>query len=68
MGPLPPQAEGVEELVVDAFYDLADGGYPPPQALGPTSLFGVAFGWVDDICSVTLEPSSVVQSAFEALE
>jgi hypothetical protein len=68
MGPLSPESEGVEELVVDALYDLADGSHPLPQALGPASLFGVAFGWVDDIRSVTLELSCVVQSAFEALE
>src|SRR5215208_5046364 len=67
MRPLLPEPEGVEQLIVDALYNLADCGYPPPQAFGPASLAGVAFGWVDDICSVTFEPSSVVFGAFEAL-
>ena len=31
MGTLPPQAEGVEQLVVDALHYLADRGHPPPQ-------------------------------------
>ena len=46
MGPLPPQTEGVEELVVDALHDLAYASDPPPQALGPY-LQGVAFGWAE---------------------
>src|SRR5215213_9499404 len=35
MGPLPSQAKGVEQLVVSALYDLADGGHPSTQMLGP---------------------------------
>jgi hypothetical protein len=66
MGPLPPEAEGVEELVVDAFYDLADGGYPPPQALGPVLLAGVAFGRVDDVCPVVFEPPPMVLGALDS--
>src|SRR5215212_3939648 len=33
MRPLPPQAEGVEQFVVGALHNLADGGHPPPAAL-----------------------------------
>src|SRR5918995_6996009 len=67
MGPLPPEAEGVEQLLVDALHDLADARDPPPQTFGPASLAGVAFGRMDDVRSVTLEPPEVVFSALEAL-
>ena len=68
MGPLPPQAEGIEELLVDALDDLANARYPPPQALGPASLARVAFGRMDEVCPVTLEPPEVVFGALKALE
>jgi hypothetical protein len=42
MTTISPQAKSVEQLIVDAFDDLADGGYPPPEPLGPV-LFGVSF-------------------------
>jgi hypothetical protein len=45
MRTISPQAKSVEQLIVDAFDDLADGGYPPPELLGPV-LFGVSFGQV----------------------
>src|SRR5215218_564709 len=64
---LSPEAEGVEQLVVDAFYDLADGGYPPPQALGPVPLAAVALGRVDDAHSIEIEPTPMVFFALEAL-
>src|SRR5215218_11149999 len=41
MGPLPPEAEGIEELVVDRLDDLAYSSYPSSQALGPVPLAGV---------------------------
>src|SRR5215210_454665 len=66
MGTLPPQAEGVEQLVVGALHDLADGGHPPPEALGP-GLFRVPFGRMDDSSPVVMEPLEVVFGAFEAL-
>src|SRR5918995_1532411 len=66
MGPLPPQAEGVEQLVVGALHDLADGGHPPPEALGP-GLSRVPFGRMDDSSPVVMEPLEVVFGAFEAL-
>src|SRR5215212_1098264 len=67
MGPLPPQTEDVEELVIDRLHDLADSGHPPPQALGPAPLAGVAFGWMDDLCSVAFEPPGVVLGPLETL-
>ena len=65
VGPLLPKAEGVEQLLVDGLYDLADAGYPAPKSLRP-HLAGVAFGRADDPCSVVLEPLPVVFRAFEA--
>ena len=59
MGTLSPEAEGIEELVVDRLDDLTDGGYPPPQTLGPGH-FGVALGRMDDLGSVALQPAPVV--------
>ena len=39
VGTLPPEAEDIEELVVDCLYDLTYPGNPPPRAacneLGP---------------------------------
>jgi hypothetical protein len=67
MGSLPPEAEGVEELVIGVLHDLADACDPPPQAFGPASLAGVAFGRMDDLCPVTFEPPSVVLGSLEAL-
>src|SRR5215218_9550284 len=67
MGSLPPQAEGVEELVIGVLHDLADACDPPPQAFGPASLARVACGRMDDVCSVTFEPPSMVLGALEAL-
>src|SRR5687767_7675641 len=66
MGALPPQAEGVEELVIGVLYDLADACDPPPQAFGPASLAGVAFGRMDDVCPVTFEPPPMVLGALKA--
>src|SRR5215208_2125735 len=63
---LPPQAEGIEQLIVDALYDLADTGYPTPQALGPY-LASVAFGRADKLRPVVIEPPPVIVSALEAL-
>jgi hypothetical protein len=67
VGPLPPQAEGVKELVIDGFYDLADGGDPPPQGFGPPPLFGVALGRMDEARSVLFEPTSMVLGSLEPL-
>jgi hypothetical protein len=64
MGPLPPQAKGVEELVVGDLYDLADRGYPSPQMLGP-GLERVSFGRMDDARPVALSPAAVVVGSFE---
>lgn len=66
VGPLSPQTEGVEELVVDRLHDLADAGDPSPQALGPY-LTGVAFGRTDKPRSVPIEPAPMVFFALEAL-
>ena len=66
MGPLPPQTEGIEEFVVDALYDLADGSHPTPESLGPRSAT-VAFGRMDDLSPIALEPSFMIFCTFEAL-
>src|SRR5215217_3931834 len=65
--PLPPEAEGVEEFVVDALHDLADGSYPPPQALGPAPLAAVAFRRMDDARPVAFQPAPMVFFALKAL-
>src|SRR5918995_1448380 len=65
-GPLPPQTESVEQLIVDALHDLTDAGHPAPQALGPY-LAGVAFGRADEPRSIVIKPPEVVFGAFEAL-
>src|SRR5215204_6211369 len=65
MGTLPPEAEGVEEFVVDRFDDLTYPGDPPPQVLGP-GLFGVALGRMDYLRPVVIEPATMVFGAFEA--
>jgi len=35
MGPFPPQAEGVEQFVVDRFNDLPQSSQPATPVLGP---------------------------------
>ena len=67
VGPFPPEAEGVEQLVIDDFYDLADGGDPPPQAFGPAPLSGVALGRMDEARCVVFQPPPVVLDALETL-
>jgi hypothetical protein len=65
--PLLPEAKGVEQLLIDGLYDLANPGYPAPQALRP-HLAGVAFGRADDnICPIVLEPPSVIVGALKTL-
>src|SRR5688500_390401 len=64
MGPLPPQAKGVEQLLIGAFYDLADAGHPSSQMLGP-GLERVSFGRMDDARPVALSPATVVLGSFE---
>jgi enamine deaminase RidA (YjgF/YER057c/UK114 family) len=65
MGTLPPEAEGVEEFVINRLDDLTYPGNPPPQRLGP-GLFGVALGRMDHLRPVAIEPAAMVFSAFEA--
>src|SRR5829696_4150425 len=65
--PLSAKAEGSVELLVDGFHNLADARYPTPKPLGPTPFASVAFGRADDPRPVTIEPSSVVVLALEAL-
>src|SRR5215213_8045115 len=66
MGALPPEAKGVEELVVDALDDLAYSGHPSSQALGP-GFAAVALGRVDDAHPVAIEPAPMVFFALKAL-
>src|SRR5829696_5388268 len=64
MGTLPPEAEGVEEFVIHRLYDLTYPANPPPQTLGPASLFGVALERMDYIRPVVIEPAAMVFGAF----
>src|SRR5215216_3931828 len=66
MGTLPPQTEGIEELLVDSLHDLTEGSHPLPQTLGPASLLGVALGRMEDFSSVALQPTPVVFSSLKA--
>src|SRR5947209_2616411 len=60
MRSFPPEAEGVEEFVVNTLHDLADTSYPTPQAFRPNLASSVAFGRADEPCLVALEPAAVV--------
>ena len=66
VGPLPPQTEGIEELVVDALHDLTDRGDPSPEPFRPR-LAAVTFKRMDYPRPVALLPPSVVLGAFETL-
>jgi hypothetical protein len=68
MGTLSPESEGVEEFVINRLDDLTYPGNPPPQALGPASLLGVALGRMDYLRPVVIEPAAMVLGAFEAFE
>jgi hypothetical protein len=63
---LSPEAKGVEQLVIDTLYDLADGGNPLPQTLGPPPLAGVIFGRADKLRSVALEPLLMIFGSLTA--
>src|SRR5919112_5286085 len=62
--PLPPQAESVEQLIVDAFDDLSESGHPPPQAFG-AGLSGVALGRLDDLGTIVIKPAPMVFGTLE---
>src|SRR3954468_7070586 len=62
MGPLPPQTESVEQLIVDALYDLTDAGYPAPEQLGPYFTAGVALGRADEPRPVRSNRATVCDS------
>src|SRR5215211_6062306 len=64
---LPPEAEGVEELVVNRLDDLTHPCNPPSKTLGPASLFGVSLGRVNNLCPVAFEPTPMVLGTFETL-
>jgi hypothetical protein len=66
MGPLPPEAKAVEELVLDALDDLAYCGHLSSQAFGP-GFAAIALGRVDDVHPVEIEPTPVVLFTFKAL-
>ena len=66
VGTLSPEAEGIEELVLDRLYDLTYPGNPPSQTLGPGP-FGVALGRMDHLRSVALQPAPVVLYSLQAL-
>ena len=55
-----------EQLVINCLDDLTYPGDPPPQALGPASLFGVALGRMDYLRPVVIEPAPVVLCTLEA--
>ena len=63
---LPPESEGVEQLVVDALHNLANASDPLPESFGP-GLAAVALGRVDDLCPVALKPPPMVLGALETL-
>src|SRR5829696_9488288 len=65
MGTLPPQTEGIEELVVDRLHDLTERSHPLPQTLGPGH-FGIALGRMEHLSSIALQPTPVVFSSLEA--
>jgi hypothetical protein len=67
VGAFSAKAEGSVELLVDGLHDLADARRPAPQLLGPIPLAPVAFERADDPRPVSIEPSSVVVLALEAL-
>jgi hypothetical protein len=54
------------ELVVDGLDNLADARYPTPQPSGPPSPAFGAFGWADELCPVSMKPSSMVVLTLKA--
>ena len=61
-----PEAEHIEQLVVDTLEDLADRSYPLPEPLGP-GFVGVAFGRMDELRSLFFKPAPVVFGSLKAL-
>src|SRR5262245_20690302 len=66
MGPLPVQAKGMPQLVVNRFHDLTDSGEPAPVGLRPWSPT-IPLQWTDDLGPVDLPPHRLVGLALKAL-
>src|SRR5690348_836973 len=66
MRPFLPQAEGVEQFVVDRFDDLPQPGQPATPLFGPFPLTALSRG-SDDFGSVQLSPLGVRLVSCEAL-
>ena len=66
MGPLPVQAEGMMELLIDRLDDLADSGEPAAQRLRPRPLAG-ALGRTEDLRPIGLPPHRMVCLPLKAL-
>src|SRR2546421_13128633 len=66
MGPFPPQAEGVEQFVVDRFDDLPQPSQPAAPLLGPV-LLAALLGRANDLSSIQLAPLGVRLVSGEAL-
>jgi hypothetical protein len=67
VGALPPQTEGVEELVLDRLHDLTDAGDPSPEPLRPRLAAVTFIRRMDHPRPVALLPAEVVLGAFETL-
>ena len=69
VGTLSPEAEGIEELVVDRLDNLAYSRHPSSRALGPVPLAGVAgfAGRVGDARPIAFQPASMIFFALKAL-
>src|SRR5215211_3920323 len=66
MRTLPPEAEGVEEFVINRLDDLTYPSNPPPKTLGP-GLFGVSLGRMNNLRPVAFKPTPMVLGTFETL-
>jgi hypothetical protein len=61
-----PEAEHIEQLIVDILEDLAERSYPLLEPLGP-GFVGVAFGRMDELRSLFFKPAPVVFGSLKAL-
>src|SRR5918997_4353146 len=66
MGPLPVQAKGMKQLVIDRPNNLSDARQPATQGLGPGRLT-VALGRTDPLGAVGLPSPRLVRLALKAL-
>lgn len=66
MRPFPAEPKGIEQFVIDGFYDLTQSGEPSAPVFGPAHL-ALLMGWADHLSTILLGPLLMLLIACKAL-